>query len=96
MATHFPHGVSATAETCCQWISGGPILQPMLLPLHGAREAARQGSKVAIVEGEYILGILRRHRAEAQLAGGLRQQSGTINVLDGDIKDVVIAVAIVE
>jgi hypothetical protein len=51
---------------------------------------------VAIVEGEDMLCILRRHRAEAQRTGWLRQQSGTINVLHGDIKDVVIAVAVVE
>ena len=81
MATRFPHGVSATAETCCQWISGGPILQPMLLPLHGAREAARQGSKVAVVEGNYMLRILQRHGAQVQSTGRLCQNGGTINVL---------------
>src|SRR5437016_8358288 len=72
-------------------ISGGPILQPLPLPLHGTRKAACEGSKVAVVEGEDRLGILRRHRTEAQCTGWWRQQRGTINVLHGDIKDVVVA-----
>src|SRR5205085_10758414 len=87
-----PHSINGAPER----ISGGPILQPMPLPLHGTREAACQGSKVAVVESEDRLGILWRHRAEAHCTGRLRQQRGTINVLHGDIKDVVIAVAVVE